>query len=376
MKSSAWSQSNETYRQVSTTSINDKLKPGLYIPGVDMSGFFLRQYSENYTFPYKVYGINQDFINRIEKTFETTSENIGVLLNGLKGTGKSVTAELLCNAFMAKFNMPVILINTRMSGLIEFLAGVNQDVVIFVDEYEKVFVSEDGRSVQSTEILTLMDGALKSEYRRLFLFTTNNKYIDDNLIERPGRIRYVKEFTDLSYEVIEELVDDLLIYPEHRDDCVEFISRLNQITIDIVKALVNEVNIHNESPNAFKDIFNISLKKDYYEIYEGSVTETEMLRIKPVHTKVQNFNIDVERLESDSLYLTSVVQNYYSFNALDAHHNRATLGIISDYKDGVVTVFNCDNWDDNDKPVNPVYKQYTIVKKKAYHQSYVNAYSF
>jgi DNA-directed RNA polymerase subunit F len=375
MKPSAWSQSNETYRQVSTTSIKEKLEPGLYIPGVDMSGFFLTQYGEKYNFPYKIYGINNDFITRIEKTYKSTSENIGVLLNGLKGTGKSVTAELLCNRFMEMFNMPVILINNRMNGLIEFLAGINQDVVIFVDEYEKVFVSDDGRSVQSTEILTLMDGALKSEHRRLFLFTTNNKHIDDNLLERPGRIRYVKEFSDLNRETIEEIVDDLLVYPEYREECTEFISRLNKITIDIVKAVINEVNIHNQSPENFRDVFNVFVKADYFEIYTGELTELETLKTQPLYTKIEFMSFDIAKAETDILYVEQCTHQNKSFIIKSAHGN-TNLGFISDYKNGVITTFTCDDWTDDDKPINPVYKKYTITTKKAYHNSYVNAYDF
>jgi len=58
-------------------------------------------------------------------------------------------------------------------------------VIIFVDEYEKVFRS-DGDYDGSTGILTLMDGALSSEYRRLFLFTTNTLSVNSNLLQRPG----------------------------------------------------------------------------------------------------------------------------------------------------------------------------------------------
>lgn len=177
--------------------------------------------------------------------------------------------------------MPVILINTRMQGLIEFLAAIDQDIVVFVDEYEKVFVSEEGRP-NSTEILTLMDGALKSEHRRLFVFTTNNKRIDDNLLERPGRIRYLKEFSDLSKDVIIELVDDLLVHKERRDACIEFISKLQKITMDIVKAVILEVNIHNEDPSDFASFFNVYEAPKRYNIYKGKLTPKELSTAIPV----------------------------------------------------------------------------------------------
>lgn len=374
MKQKAWSKANETYRQVSTTSIMDQLAPGIYIPGVDMSGFFLTQYSEKFVFPYKIYGVNDQFITRIERTFQSTHENVGVLLNGLKGTGKSVTSELICNRFMEELNMPVILINTRMEGLIEFLANINQDVVIFVDEYEKVFVTADGNralgSQQSTEILTLMDGALKSEYRRLFLFTTNNKHIDDNLLERPGRIRYIKEFSDLTRPVIEEIVDDLLIYTEYRDNCIEFISKLSKITIDIVKAVITEVNIHNENPENFRDVFNVSVKKMSWVIYKGVVADAE----KHLHTPAFK---DVTRFSRDFFLQKSFSRNDISHRRdqnLDIYaridEEWCSLGDFYDYEDNVLTVTVNSGYDDDDNPINPVLVKYTLFKTQSYHSSY------
>ena len=63
-------------------------------------------------------------------------------------------------------------------------------------------------------MLSIMDGATNSEHRRVFLLTTNSLYINDNLLQRPGRIRYLKTFKDLTPEIIEEIVDDFLIYKE------------------------------------------------------------------------------------------------------------------------------------------------------------------
>jgi DNA-directed RNA polymerase subunit F len=279
-------------------------------------------------------------------------------MNGVKGTGKSVTAEQICNLFLENHNMPVILINQRMNGLIEFLASIEQDIVVFVDEYEKVFVNENGGRNNASEILTLMDGALKSTHRRVFVFTTNNKYIDENLLERPGRIRYVKEFSDLEKEVIEELVEDLLVNKTRKESCINFISRLQKITIDIVKALITEVNIHDEDPETFADIFNVKRTDDYYNIYEGRLTEKDLLTVFPKYSKIHSRNI---AFMQDLSKIQDFIDAEY-----DIHINNNYLGEILSFKNNVLTC-SIEDPENKDKYIE---KEYTFEKAVVYHSSY------
>jgi broad-specificity NMP kinase len=176
-------------------------------------------------------------------------------LNGLKGTGKTVTSKIIAN----KLNQPVIIVDTKLNGVNSFLNSITQNITIFIDEYEKVFGD-------STIMLTIMDGAMNSDFRRVFLLTTNELYVEKNLIQRPGRIRYLKKFEDLRPEVIEEIVDDLLEYPEYKSECISFISNLEVITVDIVKSILGEVNIHNEGPSAFESVFNVKRLKGRYNL--------------------------------------------------------------------------------------------------------------
>lgn len=356
MSQRAWSQDSDIFRPVSTMSLKEKLAPGIYIPGADPQGYYLAQYHDKYVFPYKVYGVNKSFIERVSRTFVNTTGNLGVLMNGVKGTGKSVTSELICNDFMEQFDMPVILINERMKGLIEFLAAIDQDVVVFVDEYEKVFVNEEGRA-NSTEILTLMDGALKSEHRRLFLFTTNNKYIDDNLLERPGRIRYVKEFIDLDKATIEEIVDDLLEDKNFKEECITYISKLQKITIDIVKAVITEVNIHGQGPSSFSDIFNAKELKPTYNMYAGALTPVQMAIVLPSQTNIQ-------RCEPHFLEASEVNKQRWCATKRDVFIDGDYMGEFVSYDNMILTVSN-ENDDDN-----VVLTQFTFEKAMPVHKSY------
>jgi hypothetical protein len=235
----------------------ERLENAVYTVKVDEFGrFYLKKISDEFKFDYKLYGLETDLINRTVKTYESTLHgNLGVLSNGLKGTGKTVSSKIIAN----KLNQPTILVESKLERVHFFLNAIPQNITIFIDEYEKIFGD-------SSEMLTIMDGASTSQYRRVFLLTTNNLYVDENMIQRPGRIRYLKKFEDLRPSVVEEIVSDILEYPDFKSECIGFISSLENITVDIVKAVISEVNIHGEGPSTFETLFNVKKLRGKFNV--------------------------------------------------------------------------------------------------------------
>lgn len=218
---------------------------------------FLTKIDERFSLPDPMYGLEEKFIERVLKYFNTEkNSNLGIAMNGIKGTGKSVTAKFMANAM----NLPVILVNEAYEEMSDFISEIRQDLIIFMDEYEK---NISCNTKAEEKLLSLMDGALSNSARRVFILTTNTLNINQYFLQRPSRIRYIKTFNNLQKNVIEEIIDSILIYPEYRDDIIEVVSKLSIITIDLVKAIVYEVNIQNESPKDFENIFNI--KAEDYE---------------------------------------------------------------------------------------------------------------
>ena len=245
----AWHQSGSTFSIDEVTSQVDKLPVAVYkLQFNDMIGrFYLTMISEKFQFPYKVYNTENEFVARVKKTWDNTNGNMGILLNGIKGTGKTVTAEQICN----NMNQPVIIVTQNYKGLTNFLNEFQQDITVFIDEYDKIFE-------RSNNLLTVMDGVLKTSARILFLMTTNNQWVETNMMQRPSRIRYIKQYGDLPLNVIMEIVDDMLVHPHHRKRTIEMIANLPIITMDLVKSVIQEVNIHDEDPFDFKEFFNVN----------------------------------------------------------------------------------------------------------------------
>ena len=256
-----WLQDGNIFNQGSATTVShpEGLPKGIYEVKLSMTGFYLSKIAESFTFDYKLYGLNQKFIDYVLKTYENTTGNLGVLLDGIKGTGKTVTAKELCNCLQ----LPVILIQSMGSDtndkLIKYLStAIDFDCIFFFDEYEKEFKD-------SSDVLSFMDGTYNSIYRKIFLLTTNELNVDSNLLGRPSRIRYKKSFGNLSEEVTREILNDILEDKTVIEKVIELTHSMNIITIDLIKAIATEINIHGaEALPDIKETFNIEFSKFSY----------------------------------------------------------------------------------------------------------------
>ena len=237
MERVSWIQNGSNYKRVEGNVSNvDTVPRGVYNVGLSMTGWYLERTADEFVFNFKVYGLQSKFIQHVLTAFENTKGNFGILLNGTKGTGKSIVAKILAN----KFNLPIVVVKSfgeNNTGLIEFLASFNFDCVFFFDEFEKNFSDRD------SSILQIMDGVYTSEYRRIFLLTTNETKINDNLISRPSRLRYIHEFGNLEPEITREYLNDTLNDKSRIEDVVDFVDTLQISTIDILKSIVEEINI-------------------------------------------------------------------------------------------------------------------------------------
>lgn len=222
-----------------------------YMLGADDFGFFLKDY-DDFDLPKKIYGPSLDEItNRVLTAFQTIDRgNIGVLLSGLKGTGKSIQAKHIA----ATANMPVIIINSPYNGsaLAPFLDDLPAKCVILFDEFEKVYRKNEDQET----ILPILDGL--STNRHIFVFTVNGG-VSQYLIGRPGRIRYHVDYSGLPLSIVEQIVDDSLQVPSQKERIMTFFGLSTDINMDTVVSVVQEMNMFpNHKFDDLARIFNLS----------------------------------------------------------------------------------------------------------------------
>lgn len=283
--------SNNKYFFYNKVEILKRLEPKNYVLDFNITDIWIEE-SNGFEFEEKLYDIDTDLIDMVSEDFKTNERNIGVLLSGVKGQGKSFTAKRLVN----NIDLPVIIINKKIPlnvKFIEFLSQIEQDYVLFIDEFEKLFTSgsyneDDDYDISTNEdyhtqisFLSFMDGAVSLRNKILFVLTTNNR-INEHFMNRPSRIKYLKKYEHLDDAIIETIINDKLIDKNYRNDLLENISTLN-INIDLLFTIIDTINKFNKPFSEFSNIFNYSIEEyryDFYRIDEnGNEVYTDFFRV-------------------------------------------------------------------------------------------------
>lgn len=239
----------------------------------------LENIDDTFRFDFKIYDLDcEDIMSKIIKTwtsdlFRESNKNLGVIFNGIKGTGKTIAAKQLCN----RIGLPVIVISKPVDGMLEFIQSLHFESIILIDEAEKTFREEQ-------EVLLKMIDGVYNDMRKLYILTTNKLSIDENLLGRPGRIRYIKEFSNLSAKAVNDVIDDNLNDISLKDDVLKVVDSLEISTIDILKAIIDECNIMGSVPS--DSTLNIPKAK-----YKIQIISFDNLELK-FHRELQDYIIN------------------------------------------------------------------------------------
>ncbi len=256
------------------------LIPGCtYAINLDMKGLSYIEDTE-LRIPTHLYAMEEAFVERAMRRWsKSTDLHTGILLNGLKGTGKTVTAKMIARAS----NLPIILVDRKLDILGMILDGIRQDVVVYIDEFEKIYDGVKGDALAA--LLTMLDGK-NNGFKRLFILTSNDNNVNTNLDSRPGRILYVKNFPELSTDVIANIVTDRLNNKELIPPVLDILARVDKISIDIVTSFVDEVNVQEGflTPQECLADFNVAMASTKFNVF---VTETTITPDGPVFGKRQ-----------------------------------------------------------------------------------------
>lgn len=320
-----------------------ELAAGVYrlLQNPETGALFLRQ-TDNFSLPLKVYGSNTNYSERILEHFiETPNKVSGALLQGVKGTGKSLTAKEIC-ILGAKKGIPTILIEEPFCGALlnNFMSGIQQSAIVFIDEFEKVYQDQERRD----KLLSFLDGTVMSH--KLVLATVNSVENFDYLINRPGRFYYNISFGNIDKAIIQEYCDDFLIDKSRLPEIINMPESFNIFTIDMLTALVREINKSGEDLNTVLNLINlkpdISLGNCFINIVKlkrlikGEMVEIELDHYNPAIIYGPSFAHSLQ--DEDSCNITLRPAFTAGFDPFNATHmslleqsSHRLFGIISEH---------------------------------------------
>ena len=227
----------------------------------------------------KIYGQHLDKVKKVLNSMDKMNRNLGVILSGDKGIGKSLFSKCL-GLKARKKGIPVILVNEYHEGIAKFLEEIEQTVMILFDEYDKTF-DEKKHNCQA-EMLSLFDGV--SAGKKLFVITCNEiQSLSQYLINRPGRFHYHFRFLYPTADEIRDYMEDKLDkqYYDEIENVIAFSVRMN-LNYDCLRSIAFELNNGLKFQEAINDlnIIRISQYKNIKIIVEFENQATLSGKIK------------------------------------------------------------------------------------------------
>lgn len=265
---------------------SEVLEVGNYLLHLDSIGYYLTELPE-FSLPVKLYGVWDT--DRYIKSFNESKGNMGILFSGIKGGGKTLEAKLLCK----KINLPTIVISQAFVGseFQQFLSSLGQPAVILIDEFEKVYDEEE----KQEQLLPIMDGIFDAKL--LFLLTTNSLNVSQFIKNRTGRVRYLKQFSGVSAEVVDEIIEDKLENTDEAEELRIVLNLLSTVSIDNLINIIEEMNRFNESAKEAVRHLNVQLEHTVFNViaFINGRRVQKMVYFNPLLTDVIYFYYEFEK---------------------------------------------------------------------------------
>lgn len=206
-----------------------------------MTGFYLTRH-EDLTVSEKVYGPYARKVTKVMKTFKAFDRNMGVILSGPKGVGKSMFARLLAEQGKDA-NLPLIIVSEAVPGLEDFISSIQQECIVLFDEFEKTFRTDKDSGYNPQEaLLSLFDGI--DNGKKLYVVTCNETAdLNSYLLNRPGRFHYHFILgTPTGDEVREYMEDNLKGDARQYIEKIVALSSISAFTYDVLRAIAFDLN--------------------------------------------------------------------------------------------------------------------------------------
>lgn len=183
---------------------------------------------------FKIYNSDEDtmFMNRVLNYHKKSDKlSTGVMLAGLKGTGKTVMAKQIAR----KSHLPVIVVDPDYpaSKIADFFTKFDTEVCVMFDEIDKNW--------NSNNLLGFLDGVQKTA-KKLVLFTCNDMdKTSEFLKDRCSRIRYRRIFAaNENVKFLKELIADKGI-KDTNDKLYNFmVNHFEVLSIDNILSFIDE----------------------------------------------------------------------------------------------------------------------------------------
>jgi broad-specificity NMP kinase len=253
---------------------------GIYSLEQDSRGMLYLYEQDSFKLPEKIFGA-KGYEERIIQKYRSQDKNLGVLLAGSKGSGKTLTSHKIA----IDSGLPVVqILNPSVAHNDDFMNYLNQlpECIVLIDEFDKQFQHASDQII----LLNVLDS--KCTNKKLFILTANEPQLSEYLINRPSRLYYNIVFENLSDADVEEILNVHLDNKEFKEDFITVVKDLEDRNFDTVISCVKEVNLFGKPLSSLIDILNIKFVK-YYVVTvidnSGGEKVEYQLNVQPIIVK-------------------------------------------------------------------------------------------
>ena len=206
----------------------------------------------NVSLPSDMYETEQDskFIKKVLAHYnKAKSGTTGVMLTGLKGSGKTVMAKNMA----LKSGLPIVILSKKFPPreLTNLMVKLKDEkVCIVIDEIDKL----NDRQYDSDYLLQVFDGISTCGNNLIITTCNNTDDVNEYLLDRCSRIRYYREFGKMSPSMIQKILEERLTNKKIVKKVCDFIvKKFDVSSFDNVAAFAEEIN--NNPTDTLEELF-------------------------------------------------------------------------------------------------------------------------
>lgn len=230
------------------------LPPGAYkVEFSKMMGFSLSVHNDLLV-KEKMYGTSYKKADKVMNTFNHLDRNMGVILSGPKGVGKTMFARRLAELGKEQ-GLPLILVDAPYPGIEDFIESIEQECIVLFDEFEKTFrKAKEEEGGPQERLLSLFDGI--DGGKKLYVITCNRvSGLNEYFLNRPGRFHYHFILSTPTGDEVREYMEDNLDGDARKYiDNVVALSSMSAFTYDVLRAIAFELNLGNSLSETMMDL--------------------------------------------------------------------------------------------------------------------------
>lgn len=218
----------------------ERVPAGYWRVEVDPFGKYYLSPVKPFEVPEKIYGSLLKHVPRIKQVFDEKVHGMTVMLEGLKGSGKSLLMKYISKDFVDNHE-GIVIINEGYSGpdFFTFIQNIQQQKIVITDEFDKKYKDTEKRN----SLLSLLDGTYPSHTMYILTMNASSRHESFEFFHnRPGRVFFNLKFNAVDIEAIEAYFKDTLDDQSKLLDVMAFIKRFRAFNMDMLGTLSAEIN--------------------------------------------------------------------------------------------------------------------------------------